>query len=66
MQNGHKVDSGVNFLLVHSGKMEIQLYVLSRDGCFDCYIFFPETCMQDLCFPVASIEIFCNRSFVAV
>ena len=36
----NKVDSGVNFLLVRSGKMEIQLYFLSRDCCLDCYFLF--------------------------
>ena len=36
----NKDDSGVNFLLVRSGKMEIQLYILSRDRCLDYYILF--------------------------
>ena len=36
----NKVDSSVNFLLVRIDKMEIQLYVLSRDRCLDCYILF--------------------------
>ena len=60
----NKVGSGVNFLLVRSGKMEIKLHFLSRDCCLDCYILFGVYARS--VFSYCLYRIFWNRRSVAV